>query len=88
MLNNLKTTFYSNIQHCQFQSSEVPNSGWCEFEGIQRSTRFLREDWNMDIGVLVTDRHRQIRAWIRDNLPETKHYFDVWHVSSGMYNIL
>ena len=50
--------------------------------------RFLREDCDMRVGVIVTDRHRQIRAWIRDNLEGTQHFFDVWHVASGRYLLI
>lgn len=38
---------------------------------------------NLQIGVLVTDRHRQINKWIRENHPEVAHYYDVWHVAKG-----
>lgn len=39
----------------------------------------------IDIEVIVTDRHIQINKWIRENLPDIKHYFDVWHGAKGMY---
>uniref|UniRef100_A0A8C6M3Y4 Uncharacterized protein n=1 Tax=Nothobranchius furzeri TaxID=105023 RepID=A0A8C6M3Y4_NOTFU len=37
------------------QSSEVPNSSWCELEGLKRSIR-LFSDNDMSVDVLVTDR--------------------------------
>jgi len=70
--------------HCLFQKSEVPNSAWCELEGLQRSVQKLRAN-HLCIDVLVSDRHRQICKWIRENLPECKHYFDVWHVGKGNF---
>ena len=46
--------------------------------------KFLEEE-GLSIDVLVTDRHRQINMWIRDNYGSIKHYFDVWHVAKGKY---
>ena len=31
----------------------------------------------------ITDRHKLNTAWIKRNLPNTTHYFDIWHVSKG-----
>ena len=33
--------------------------------------------------VFISDRHVQNRKWIKEELPETKHYFDIWHVAKG-----
>uniref|UniRef100_A0A8C1RTG5 Uncharacterized protein n=1 Tax=Cyprinus carpio TaxID=7962 RepID=A0A8C1RTG5_CYPCA len=57
--------------HCyvMLQSSEVPNSSWCELEGLKRSISLLRKQ-DLHLSTLITDRHRQ----------GTRHYFDVWHV--------
>jgi len=32
----------------------------------------------------VSDRHRGIAKWIREDHPETKHYFDIWHVARSI----
>lgn len=53
-----------------------------EKEGLARAISFLHGR-QMSIGVLVTDRHRQINKWIRETQPNTKHYYDVWHVAKG-----
>ena len=45
-----------------------------EKEGLIRSVEFK---------TLVTDRHTFIRKWIRENMAQTKHCFDVWHVAKG-----
>ena len=42
---------------------------------------FLKED--LTVGTLVTDRHQQITKWIKEEHPNVKHYFDVWHVAKG-----
>ncbi|KAI8493070.1 hypothetical protein Bbelb_290740 [Branchiostoma belcheri] len=31
----------------------------------------------------VSDRHIQIAKWIRENLPETSHLYDIWHIAKG-----
>ncbi|XP_030207883.1 uncharacterized protein LOC115540591 [Gadus morhua] len=41
------------------QSSEVPNSSWCELEGLKRSVGLLRGN-DLHLATLITDRHRQV----------------------------
>lgn len=53
-----------------------------EKEGLVHVLKFL-EDHGLRVEVLVTDRHTQINKWVRENRPEIKHYFDVWHVAKG-----
>lgn len=48
---------------------------------IRCVTSFVFHDLQVDI--FVTDRHVQINKWVRENMPATKHYFDVWHVAKG-----
>lgn len=55
-----------------------------EHEGLQRAVR-LFQDEGMTISTLITDRHKQNAAWIRNNLPGVDHYYDIWHVSKGEY---
>lgn len=43
------------------QSSEVPNSNWCELEGLKRSIQLLSAR-DLTIATLVTDRHRQVNT--------------------------
>ncbi|XP_064153703.1 uncharacterized protein LOC135233762 [Anguilla rostrata] len=66
------------------QSSEVPNSTWCELEGLKRSIEFLKEQ-HMQVSALITDRKRQVAKWVREELcPEgTSHFFDIWHIGLG-----
>ena len=52
-----------------------------EKEGLHR-VEFL-QGRNVRVGVLVTDRHRQINKCIRETHPNVKHYYDVWHVANG-----
>ena len=64
------------------KSNEVKNSSAMEQEGLIRVVRFLAEH-GANIHILVTDRHVQTRAWIKTNLPDTLHYFDIWHVDKS-----
>ncbi|KAK2571601.1 hypothetical protein P5673_002962 [Acropora cervicornis] len=67
------------------QSNEVPNSSWCEHEGLIRMEAFLANK-NLDLDVIITDRNRQNAAYIRRNMAPkgTKHYYDIWHIAKGI----
>lgn len=51
-----------------------------ELEGLRRSVAKIKEEGLMP-DIIVTDRHPQITKWIKENLPETAHMFDVWHIA-------
>ncbi|KAH3866267.1 hypothetical protein DPMN_029327 [Dreissena polymorpha] len=51
-----------------------------ELEGLKRGIAALREQ-GIQIKEIVTDRHMQIQKWLKDNHPEIKHLYDVWHVA-------
>lgn len=70
-----------------FQSTEVKSSYHMEKEGLVRSVNFLQGE-GIQIGTIITDRHVQIKKWIRENLCETKHSFDVWHVAKGIIIVI
>ena len=36
---------------------------------------------DLSIYLLVTDRHRQIDKWLRTEIPDITHKYDVWHVA-------
>ena len=74
----------TNIRICScLQSNETNSSSWCEYEGLVRVRQFLTEDNPLVIQEITTDRNRQIAAYIRDSMPGTDHYYDVWHVAKG-----
>ena len=52
-----------------------------EKEGLHRVMEFLKSEL-LTIDTIVTDRHRQINKWLRDNHSEVKHFYDIWHVRS------
>ncbi|KAI4800827.1 hypothetical protein KUCAC02_007056, partial [Chaenocephalus aceratus] len=63
------------------QSNECGGSSHMELEGLKRTGAFFEDI--LEIGTLVTDRHRQIAKWIRENMPHTKHLYDIWHVAKS-----
>ncbi|KAM7307163.1 uncharacterized protein ISCGN_010799 [Ixodes scapularis] len=65
------------------QSNEVGGSARMELEGLVRSIRHL-EGWGVSISTLVTDRHSQIKKYLREKHPDIKHLFDCWHVAKGI----
>ncbi|XP_070561301.1 uncharacterized protein [Ptychodera flava] len=65
------------------QSNEVSGSYHMEKEGLKRSLEFLKSH-DVDVGEIITDRHRQIGKFLREELPEAQHRYDVWHVAKGL----
>ena len=67
------------------QSNEVGSSNACELEGLKRTLKFLEDKGitKEKIGTFITDRHKGINKHLRENLSETKHYYDTWHVAKG-----
>ena len=53
-----------------------------EKEGLIRSVGLLG-DAGLAIESFVTDRHPQIKKYVREEMKDTTHYFDVWHVAKG-----
>ena len=51
-----------------------------EKEGLVRAVDFLRKK-KFKIATLVTDRHKQISKWVRENTPGTAHRYDIWHLA-------
>ena len=53
-----------------------------EKEGLIRSLACLK-DHDLDVNVLITDSHRQIAKYVREEHPDIQHRYDVWHVAKG-----
>ena len=80
-----RTSSHVVIAIINVQSNEVQGSYHMEKEGLVRSISFLRKK-KFKIGTLVTDRHKQIAKWIRENLPSTDHRYDIWHLAKCKYS--
>ncbi|XP_064630855.1 uncharacterized protein LOC135497260 isoform X2 [Lineus longissimus] len=65
------------------QSNEVKNSYWMELEGLKRSMALLVTEKKLAIAEIVTDRHSQIKKYLRDKWPGVQHWFDCWHIAKG-----
>ena len=50
--------------------------------GLVKAVNVISEA-RLNINQLITDRHKQNTAWIKRNLPDMVHFFDMWHVSKG-----
>ena len=57
-----------------------------ELEGLKRCLQNLKED-NITVSDITTDRHPQVKKFIREKQPEVRHWFDVWHVSKGIFTL-
>lgn len=51
-----------------------------ELEGLKRCLQTLADE-DIVVSDLTTDRHPQVKKFMRDKHPEVNHWFDVWHVS-------
>ncbi|XP_021351033.1 uncharacterized protein LOC110448878 [Mizuhopecten yessoensis] len=69
------------------QSNEVKNSYNMELEGLKRCLQFLQDD-GVQVTDIVTDRHSQVKKYLRTDHPTVNHWFDVWHVAKGVYKKL
>lgn len=54
-----------------------------EVEGLKRSVTFLTTR-ALSIDTLITDRSSSVSKYVRTKLPDTKHYYDIWHVAKGI----
>ena len=69
------------------QSIEVKSSAQMELEGLQNTVKFFKGS-GLKLSALVTDRHRQIRKWVRENMVGVLHYFDCWHIAKSIKRCL
>ena len=54
-----------------------------ELEGAKRCFQNLKKD-GIRIDTFISDRHRAITKWIRNDQKSTKHFFDIWHVARNI----
>ena len=69
-----------------FQSNEVKNSNAMETEGLKRNLRKV-EDLALEIKSLTTDRHIEIRKFLREEKPHIKQWFDCWHIAKSKQSV-
>ena len=54
-----------------------------EHKGLVKALKFL-DDNSVQVKTIVTDRHKQIAKYMREQKPSIDHCYDVWHVSKGI----
>lgn len=62
-----------------------------ELEGFKACFFQILQGWNLQIDVFISDRHLQIRKYMREVYGENRktlenrifHYLDVWHVAKS-----
>ena len=59
------------------------NSANIEKKGLIETLNFL-ENSGIIMKVLVTERHSQIRKYLRENKPQINHQFDIWHMANNL----
>ena len=65
------------------QANQVKSSSDMELKGARDSFAFLKAA-GLAFAVFISDRHRSIAKWIREQEPETEHFFDIWHVAKSV----
>ncbi|XP_052280835.1 uncharacterized protein LOC127878348 [Dreissena polymorpha] len=84
-LMDLETNHVLDVQ--LVQSNEVKNSNAMELEGLKRGLRNLATN-HMKVTDLTTDRHVKVRWFMREEMENICHWFDVWHMAKGVKNKL
>ena len=57
-----------------------------EKQGLVRAMKVLKKK-KFKIGLFVTDRHKQIAKWLRENAPDVDHRYDIWHLAKCKFII-
>lgn len=58
-----------------------------ELEGLKRSLEKITDE-KLEMSHLVTDRHSQIKKYMKDTHPNIIHWFDCWHIAKGNIHML
>ncbi|XP_074655646.1 uncharacterized protein LOC141909158 [Tubulanus polymorphus] len=65
------------------QSNEVTSSNVMELVGFKRSLDFLVNSSKLNVDQITTDRHQQLKKYLRQNHPTIQQWFDGWHLAKG-----
>ena len=74
---------YTKMLLTFLQSNEVNGAYHCEKKGLELAIETVG---GQNIKAIVTDRHRQIAKFLRDDWKTIQHFFDIWHIAKG-YNL-
>ena len=59
------------------------NSARMELDGLKNVLQRLYDNV-INISSLTTDRHKQVRSFLRKNRKDIRHQFDVWHFAKNI----
>ena len=62
----------------------MKSSTHMEHKGLVKALKFLA-DSSVQVETLITDRHKQIARYMREQKPSIDHCYDLWHVSKGIH---
>lgn len=62
----------------------MKNSNAMELEGLKRALTKL-DDNGVTLSDFTTDRHVQVRKYLKEERPEIKHWFDGWHLAKSKH---
>lgn len=68
-----------HISHCKMAG----NSAAMELQGLKNVLRRL-EDQKIKVSSLTTDRHKQVRSFLKRERKDINHQFDVWHIGRNI----
>ena len=54
-----------------------------ELDGAKQCFDYLQKK-GVKVSVFISDRHKSIAKWIRENEPDVQHYNDIWHVAKSV----
>ena len=66
-----------------FQANETGGSQQTEIEGAKRCFEYLKNA-GISVKTFISDRHRGIAKWNRENCSGTNYFFDIWHVAKSI----
>lgn len=65
------------------QANQAGSSQAMELQGAKQCFDFLLLA-GLAISVFIPDRHLGIAKWVRENHPQTSHFYDIWHVARSV----
>ena len=55
-----------------------------EHEGLTKCFEFLSNE-DVEINIIITDRHSQVKKYMKERKPEIEHILDVCHVAKVLF---
>ena len=71
------------LDFCVVHVATAGNSSRMELVGLQKVLETAEEN-DLEINSLTTDRHIQVRCFMKNEKPEINHQFDIWHVGKNI----